>query len=233
MGWGSSSPRVLVVGADTDVCQSLERGLRLSHFEVATAYGCAAALHSVSDAPPDVVVMDIGIPAVAGVRTLGALREIDTDVPVCVLTAPRSVDDRVAGLEAGADDYLCKPFALGHLVQRLRALLRSRAAEVQPAPNIVVGPLSVDLAARRVRVGNVDVALTLRELELLAVLAQHRCTVLSRTRLLQLVWGYDLAPETEVVDLFIGYLRRKLEAGGTPRLVHTISGAGYMLEVPR
>jgi two-component system response regulator PrrA len=139
------------------------------------------------------------------------------------------VDDRIAGLEAGADDYLVKPFALAQLVARVQALLRSRRMALRSSQSITVGPLEVDIPGRRVRVYGAEVDLNTREFDLLAVLAEHEPTVLSRAQLLELVWGYDFAADTNVVDLFIGYLRRKLEAGGGPRLLHTVSGAGFAL----
>ncbi len=133
----------------------------------------------------------------------------------------------MAGLEAGADDYLVKPFVLAELVARVRALLRRRGATAtSSSETITVGPLEVDIPGRRARVNGVDVDLTKREFDLLAVLAEHKTAVLSRAQLLELVWGYDFAADTNVVDVFIGYLRRKLEADGGPRLLHTVRGVG-------
>lgn len=229
MGGSVSSSRVLFVDDDTDVRVSTERGLRLSGFDVATAGGSTDALRAVRETGPDAVVMNIGVPVLACVRTLAAIRGIDRDVPVCVLSAPCSVNDRFAGLEAGADDYLVKPFGLDQLVGRVRALLRSRGTDARLSPSIQIGPLVLDIASRRVRMGNTEVVLTRREFDLLEKLAEHESTVLSRSQLLKMVWGYDFAAQTDVVDVFIGYLRRKLEADGAPRLVHTISGAGFRL----
>jgi two-component system, OmpR family, response regulator PrrA len=169
-----------------------------------------------------------------GVAVVSALRAMDHDVPVCVLSARDTVDDRVVGLEAGADDYMVKPFALAELVARLKALLR-RGAKAAPATTpglgevLAVGPLRVDLARRTVHVGERAVDLTKREYELLVVLARNADVVLTRERLLELVWGYDFATDTNVVDVFVGYVRRKLEADGTPRLVHTVRGVGFVL----
>ncbi|PVY95872.1 response regulator transcription factor [Actinomycetospora cinnamomea] len=228
------TPELLVVDDDADVRTSLERGLRLSGFAVRSAQDGPGALRAVHERVPDAVVLDLGLPGMDGVAVVSALRAMDHDVPVCVLSARDTVDDRVVGLEAGADDYMVKPFALTELVARLRALLR-RGARAAPAPAtalgevIAVGPLRVDLARRTVHVGERAVDLTKREYELLVVLARNAEVVLTRERLLELVWGYDFATDTNVVDVFVGYVRRKLEADGTPRLVHTVRGVGFVL----
>ncbi|MDF2975614.1 MAG: DNA-binding response regulator [Actinomycetospora sp.] len=225
---------LLVVEDDADVRASLERGLRLSGFAVRSAQDGPGALRAVHERVPDAVVLDLGLPGMDGVAVVSALRAMDHDVPVCVLSARDTVDDRVVGLEAGADDYVVKPFALAELVARLRALLR-RGARAAPATTpelgevLAVGPLRVDLARRTVHVGERAVDLTKREYELLVVLARNADVVLTRERLLELVWGYDFATDTNVVDVFVGYVRRKLEADGTPRLVHTVRGVGFVL----
>ena len=228
------TPDLLVVDDDADVRASLERGLRLSGFAVRSAQDGPGALRAVHERAPDAVVLDLGLPGMDGVAVVTALRAMDHDVPVCVLSARDTVDDRVVGLEAGADDYMVKPFALAELVARLEALLR-RGAKAAPAGTpglgevITVGPLRVDLARRTVHVGERAVDLTKREYELLVVLARNAEVVLTRERLLELVWGYDFATDTNVVDVFVGYVRRKLEADGTPRLVHTVRGVGFVL----
>ena len=197
---------------------------------MSTAVDGAEALRSATETRPDAIVLDINMPVLDGVSVVTALRAMDNDVPVCVLSARSSVDDRVAGLEAGADDYLVKPFNLAELVARVKALLRRRGATATfSSETIQVGPLEVDIPGRRARVSGVDVDLTKREFDLLAVLAEHKTAVLSRAQLLELVWGYDFAADTNVVDVFIGYLRRKLEAGGAPRLLHTVRGVGFVL----
>lgn len=225
-----SGPRVLVVDDDEDVRSSLARALRLSGFAVATASDGAAALRAVADDPPDCMVLDVTMPRMDGVAVVTALRALGHEVPVCLLSARSTVDDRVVGLEAGADDYLVKPFALAELVARLQALLRRPPAPPDGAePVLVVGPLVMDLARRTVHLHGVPVELTKREHELLAVLARHATVVLTRQRLLEEVWGYDFAVDTNVVDVFVGYLRRKLESDGTPRLLHTVRGVGFVL----
>ena len=221
-------PDLLVIDDDADVRTSLERGLRLSGFAVRTAGEGAAALREVHARVPDAVVLDLGLPGMDGVAVVTALRAMGHDVPVCVLSARDTVEDRVAGLEAGADDYMVKPFALAELVARLRALLR-RSARAAPSGTMQVGPLRIDPDRRTVTVGDRAVDLSKREFELLGVLAQNASIVLTRDRLLELVWGYDFATDTNVVDVFVGYLRRKLEADGTPRLVHTVRGVGFVL----
>jgi two-component system, OmpR family, response regulator PrrA len=226
----ADSPRVLLIGDDADMRKSLERALRLSGFEVATANDGAEALRSATQTQPDAVVVDINMPVLAGVGVVTALRAIDRDVPVCVLSPRNSVDDRVPGLEAGADDYLFKPFGLGELVARVRALLRRRGPATFSSETITVGPLEVDIAERHAWLDGVAIDLTRREFDLLAALAGHTTAALSRAELLELVWGNSyFAADTNVVDVFIGYLRRKLEANRRPRLLHTVPGAGFVL----
>ena len=222
------SPEVLVVDDDEDIRVSLDRGLRLSGFAVRTAPDGEQALRAVETAAPDCIVLDVGLPGADGIRVVSALRERGMTTPVCMLSARAAVDDRVAGLAAGADDYLVKPFALTELVARLRALLR-RVPAAAPA-GLTVGPLVVDPARRRVTVDGGPVDLTRREFDLLETLARNAGLVLSRERLLETVWGYDFAVDTNVVDVFVSQLRRKLEAGGAPRLVHTVRGIGFTLE---
>ena len=228
-----ATPDLLVVEDDADVRASLERGLRLSGFAVRSAQDGPGALRAVHERVPDAVVLDLGLPGMDGVAVVSALRAMDHDVPVCVLSARDTVDDRVVGLEAGADDYMVKPFALAELVARLKALLRRGAKTAPAAPELgevlAGGPLRVDVARRTVHVGERAVDLTKREYELLVVLARNAEVVLTRERLLELVWGYDFATDTNVVDVFVGYVRRKLEADGTPRLVHTVRGVGFVL----
>jgi two-component system response regulator PrrA len=224
-----TSPDVLVVDDDEDIRVSLDRGLRLSGFDVRTAADGESALQAVAGRVPDCIVLDVGLPGRDGVAVVESLRRDGVTVPVLMLSARTSVEDRVTGLAAGADDYLVKPFALAELVARLRALLRRVPT---PGPSaLTVGPLAVDPARRRVAVGGASVELTRREFDLLETLARNSGIVLSRERLLELVWGYDFAVDTNVVDVFVSQLRRKLEAGGALRLLHTVRGIGFSLEV--
>ncbi|SIR74265.1 response regulator transcription factor [Williamsia sterculiae] len=219
---------VLVVDDDPDVLGSLSRGLRLAGFQVATAEGGSVALRTMKERRPAALVLDVNMPDLDGVSVITALRALGDEIPICVLSARATVDDRITGLEAGADDYLTKPFELGELVARLHALLRRRANTVEPA-TAVVEHLRVDTASRRVWSDGHPVDLTRREFELLNTFAEHPGLVLSREQLLSQVWGYDFATETNVVDVFVGYLRRKLEAHDQPRIIQTVRGVGFVL----
>ena len=226
----SGSPSVLVVDDDADVLASLHRGLRLSGFSVLTAAGGAEALEVVEAERPDVMVLDMNMPGLEGTAVITTLRGAGDDIPICVLSARDTVDDRIAGLESGADDYLTKPFVLAELVARIKAMLRRRAPADDQA--VRVGALRIEPAGRRGFVDGDPVDMTKREFELLEVLARNAGIVLSRERLLSLVWGYDFTSDTNVVDVFVGYLRRKLESGGRARLVHTVRGVGFVLREP-
>ncbi|MDJ0393844.1 response regulator transcription factor [Rhodococcus sp. G-MC3] len=223
---------VLVVDDDADVLASLQRGLQLSGFTVITAVDGGQALAVVSKQSPDIVVLDINMPVLDGASVVKALRAMGNDVPICVLSARSSVDERISGLESGADDYLTKPFVLAELVARIRAMLRRRTA-TPPAPvsgtAVVIGNLRVDIPGYRAHVHERELDLTKREFELLAVLARNSGVVLTRERLLELVWGYDFVADTNVVDVFVGYLRRKMEVDSEPRVLHTVRGVGFVL----
>ncbi|MEZ4502906.1 MAG: response regulator transcription factor [Dehalococcoidia bacterium] len=220
--------RVLVVDDDPAIGAALERGLRLEGFTVHVAPGGLLALDDVRDVLPDVVVLDLGLPDIDGIEVVRRLRGEGHSMPVCILSARDEVADRVGGLEAGADDYLVKPFALEELVARLRALLR-RGAPATAGPDVEVDGLRLDPARRQAFIGERELVLTRREFDLLMALARHPGRVLSREQLLSTVWGYDFAVDSNVVDVFIGYLRRKLEAGGEPRLIHTVRGVGFVV----
>jgi len=222
-----STPEVLVVDDEPAIRRALERALRLEGFTVRTASGGHAALDAIAKAAPDVIVLDIAMPDLDGVAVTTRLRADGIDVPICVVSARDEVDDRVSGLQAGADDYMVKPFALPELVARLHALLRRR-----PEPSSVpvqIGDLHVDPARRQVRRGTRPVDLTRREFDLLETFVRHPSLVLTRAQLLTTVWGYDFEVDSNVVDVFVGYLRRKLEADGETRLLHTVRGVGFVL----
>ena len=220
-------PLVLVVDDEATVRQALERALRLEGFAVATAADGVEALDAIGRMPPSAVVLDVTMPDLDGVTVVRRLRAEGVDVPVCILSARDEVADRVAGLEAGADDYLVKPFALEELTARLNALLRRRGAN--GAGPYVVADVVVDLRRHVATRGGRELDLTRREFELLETFARHPGQVLSREQLLEMVWGYATSVETNVVDVFVGYLRRKLEGSGEPRILHTVRGVGWAL----
>jgi DNA-binding response OmpR family regulator len=223
----STEPAVLVVDDDASIRAALERALRLEGFAVEVARGGHQALDAAEHRPPDVIVLDVVMPDLSGVTVTRRLRARGVEVPICMLSARDEVQDRVAGLEAGADDYVIKPFELEELVARLRALLRRTAARGDEP--VRVADLVIDPARRAVHRGGREVELTRREFELLEELGRHPGIVLSRQQLLERVWGYDFEVDGNVVDVFVGYLRRKLEAGGEPRIIHTIRGVGFAL----
>lgn len=220
-------PLVLVADDDEAIRIALERALRLEGFAVEVAEDGRRALELVDEHRPEVIVLDVVMPHLSGVRVVSRLRERGIDTPVCILSARDEIEDRVAGLEAGADDYVVKPFELDELVARLRALLRR--APSTDTDLIRIGDLIVDPSQRIASRGGRAVELTRREFELLEELARHRGVVLSRQQLLERVWGYDFEVDGNVVDVFVGYLRRKLEADGEPRIIHTVRGVGFVL----
>ncbi|WP_062993413.1 response regulator transcription factor [Nocardia anaemiae] len=223
--------RILVVDDEVRVLASLRRGLELSDFEVVTAGDGAEALSMVRSAEPDAMVLDVNMPNLDGAGVVTALRAMGNDIPICVLSARTAVSDRIAALERGADDYLTKPFDLGELVARLHALLRRRPALIRPSGDEQrqVGQVRIDRAGHRVFASGQQVELTKREFEVLALLAENIGIVLSREQILSAVWGYDFTTDTNVVDVFVSYLRRKLEAHGAPRVIHTVRGVGFVL----
>ncbi|MEU8929838.1 response regulator transcription factor [Streptomyces sp. NPDC048409] len=227
MGEADRPGAVLVVDDDAAIRRSLERGLRLSGFAVRTADDGPGALAAVRDAPPDVLVLDVSMPGMSGIEVCERLRADGRDLPVLMLSALDETADRIAGLQAGGDDYLVKPFALQELVLRLHALLRRRPPTGRET--LRVADLVIDPAARTAARDGRPLDLTRREFELLEVLARNAGLVLTRDQLLDRVWGYDFDVRTDTVDTFVSYLRRKLEADGRPRLVHTVRGVGFVL----
>ncbi|MFG3167832.1 response regulator transcription factor [Streptomyces sp. NPDC048200] len=224
---GRDRSRVLVVDDDAAIRRSLERGLRLGGFTVDLADGGRSALEVLRRTPPDAIVLDISMPDLSGIDVCRTLRGEDNDVPVLMLSALDETADRIAGLQAGGDDYLVKPFALQELVLRLEALLRRRPPK--DTDTVRVGGLSLDPAAREVSLDGRRLDLTRREFELLHVLALNTGIVLGRDQLLDRVWGYDFDVRGDAVDTFVSYLRRKLETAGRARIIHTVRGVGFVL----
>jgi two-component system response regulator MprA len=223
--------RLLVVEDDPQVRAMLTRALRYEGFEVAAACDGAEAMAALRASPPDLLLLDLLLPDADGVDLCGRLRADGDPVPILMLTARDTVTDRVAGFEAGADDYLVKPFSTAELVARVRALLR-RARERPATSTRRVGDLVLDPSTHEVRRGGRVVRLTRREFDLLALFLDNPGTVLARERLLTEAWGFLSPVETNAVDVYVGYLRRKLEESGEPRLIHTVRGVGYVLREP-
>ena len=222
----SRDPRVLVVEDDEEIAQVLQRSLRLDGYEVRLAADGEAALDTAAAYHPDLVILDLGLPRLDGMEVARRLRAAD-DVPILMLTARDALESRVEGLDAGADDYLVKPFERQELLARLRALLRRRPP--RGSASVVVGDLSLNPDTHEVKRSERDVELTQREFELLEYLMRNERIVVPRQRLLEEVWGYDPFATTNTIEVFVSNLRRKLEFGGEPRLLHTIRGAGYVL----
>jgi two-component system response regulator MprA len=227
----AARPRVLVVDDDRAVRESLRRSLEFNGYDVSLAADGAEALAGIAVAGPDVVIMDVMMPRLDGIETTKALRKAGNDVPILVLTARDAVGDRVDGLDAGADDYLTKPFALQELLARLRALMR-RAIPPEGAADEVLSfaDLTMDLATREVRRGSRLVELTRTEFALLEMFLRRPRRVLERSFILEEVWGYDFPTTANSLEVYVGYVRRKTEAGGEPRLIHTVRGVGYVLK---
>jgi DNA-binding response OmpR family regulator len=217
---------VLVVEDDTEIAGALRRSLRLEGYDVKLAEDGVTALEESSVFEPDAVVLDLGLPRLDGVEVARRLRD-GGDVPILMLTARDSLEDRVTGLDSGADDYLVKPFEREELLARLRALLRRRPP--RGSASLVVADLRLNPDTREVFRGERRIDLTTREFELLEYLMRNERLVVSRETLLDDVWGYAPLAETNTVDVFISNLRRKLEAGGEPRILHTVRGAGYVI----
>ena len=222
--------RVLVVDDDRGIRAALDRALRAEGYEVELAADGAAALDRVESTRPDAVILDVMMPELDGLSVCRRIRDRGDTVPILVLTARHSVGDRVAGLDAGADDYVVKPFALEELLARLRALLR-RAPSPDDAATLRLADLVLDPGARRVKRGGQEIHLTRTEFELLELLVRNAGIVLTRSVIFERVWGYDFETSSNALDVYIGYLRRKTEAGGQPRLVHTVRGVGYVARV--
>jgi two-component system, OmpR family, response regulator MprA len=227
----STKPHVLVVDDDKAVRESLRRSLEFNGYAVSLAADGAEALAGIGGLVPDVVVMDVMMPRLDGIETTKALRKAGNHIPVLVLTARDAVGDRVEGLDAGADDYLTKPFALQELLARLRALLRRVVPpEGDDTEVLTFADLSMDLATREVRRGSRAMELTRTEFTLLEMFLRRPRRVLERSFILEEVWGYDFPTTANSLEVYVGYLRRKTEAEDEPRLIHTVRGVGYVLK---
>lgn len=220
-------PEVLVVDDDKDTREALRRGLTLENFAVREAADGAAALRELAQQLPSIVVLDVAMPGMNGVEVTRRIRIDGRSLPVCILSARDEVEDRVAGLAAGADDYVVKPFSIAELAARLHALVRLHERREDSA--LTVGALVMEPSRRTASLAGRTLDLTGREFDLLIALARHAGQVLSRIQLLEQVWGYTWDVDTNVVDVFVGYVRRKLEAGGEARMLHTIRGIGFVL----
>ncbi|MGW4065334.1 response regulator transcription factor [Amycolatopsis sp. NPDC004747] len=224
--------RILVVDDDRAVRESLRRSLEFNGYQVQLASDGAQALEAIIADRPDAMVLDVMMPRLDGLEVARRLRSTGDDLPILVLTARDTVSDRVSGLDAGADDYLPKPFALEELLARLRALLRRAIPEGpggQASEVLSFADLTLDPGTREVRRGGREISLTRTEFALLELFLSYPKHVLTRGRILEEVWGYDFPTSGNALEVYVGYLRRKTEAEGEPRLIHTVRGVGYVL----
>ncbi len=221
--------RILVVDDDRAVRESLRRSLSFNGYSVALAQDGLEALDLIASDRPDALVLDVMMPKLDGLEVCRQLRSTGDDLPILVLTARDSVSERVAGLDAGADDYLPKPFALEELLARMRALLRRTTPDDGESPAMTFADLSLDPVTREVTRGQRQISLTRTEFALLEMLIANPRRVLTRSRILEEVWGFDFPTSGNALEVYVGYLRRKTEAEGEPRLIHTVRGVGYVL----
>lgn len=223
--------RILVVDDDRAVREALRRALALAGYEVQLAEDGEQALERIVHAVPDAVVLDVGLPAIDGLEVCRRVRRLGSRVPILILTARDEVADRIDGLDVGADDYMIKPFDVGELKARLRALLR-RANPEADVGALSFGELKLDPARHGAQVGETFVELTRTEYQLLEVLMLNPRQVLSHSLIYDRVWGYDFGPASNALRVYVGYLRRKLQAAGAGDLIHTVRGVGYALREP-
>jgi two-component system response regulator MprA len=224
--------RIMVVDDDRSVRESLRRSLEFNGYEVAVANDGVEALARINQIGPDAMIVDVMMPRLDGIETTRALRAAGNDVPILVLTARDAVSDRVDGLDAGADDYLAKPFALEELLARVRAMLRRRISGADAGDSegpLVFADLTMDPVTREVHRGERAITLTRTEWSLLELFMRRPKRVLDRAFILEEVWGYDFPTTANSLEVYVGYLRRKTEAEGEPRLLHTVRGVGYVL----
>jgi len=232
---GRVAARVLVVDDDRAIRDSLVRALALEGYVATAVSDGAGALSAITEQPPDVVVLDVMMPGIDGLTVCRVLRAEKDRTPILMLTARTETTDRVAGLDAGADDYLAKPFDLDELLARLRALLRRAMPEDETGSgeNVLrVGDLRVDPAARRVWRGDTEIELSRTEFDLLELLVRNQGIVLDHSTIYDRIWGYDFGPDSKNLAVYISYLRRKLEADDQPKLIHTVRNVGYCIRVP-
>jgi len=224
--------RILVVDDDVKITSFLRRSLALEGYDVRVANSGLEAIRAVAESPPDLMVLDIMMPDLDGLEVCRRIRAAGEEFPILMLTARDSVTDRVRGLDQGADDYLVKPFALEELLARLRALSRRRQpSKEEERPSVLqYADLVLDTGTREAFRGGRKIELTAKEYELLAVFLSHPRQVLTRDTLMEKVWGYDYSGESNVLEVYVAYLRHKLEAGGEPRLIQTVRGVGYVLK---
>lgn len=219
--------RILVVDDDPEIVSFLKRGLTFEGYTVDTAGDGAEALAKIREREPDLVILDVMMPGIDGIEVAKRLRKASA-IPILMLTAKGTVADRVAGLDSGADDYLVKPFAFDELLARMRSLLRRS----QPIEGEVLRfmDLSLNTVTREVMRGSDAIELTAQEFNLLELFLRHPRQVLKRDMIYEKVWGYDFGGESNVIEVYMRYLRSKLEAAGQPRLIHTVRGVGYVLK---
>jgi two-component system response regulator MprA len=227
----SDRPKILVVDDEPAVLQALSRAFALESYAVSVAADGDEALEALAGRRFDAIVLDVMMPGVSGLEVCRRLRASGDRSPVLMLTARDAIDDRVAGLDAGADDYLVKPFALRELMARMRALLRRRDGDGSPA-TLAFEDLTLDAGAHEVHRGGRRLELTRTEFALLEMFMRHPRQVLSRSTIFEHVWGYDFGAASNTLGVYMGYLRRKTEDGGEPRLLHTVRGVGYILRSP-
>jgi two-component system response regulator MprA len=223
--------RILLAEDDRATRESLTRALELEGYEVRAVSDGSAVFEAVTEEPPEVIVLDLMMPHVGGLTVCRRLRAARDRTPILIVTARTEVSDRVSGLDAGADDYLPKPFALDELLARVRALLR-RASYADEDRDPTVADLRIDEAARRAWRGERELELTKTEFDLLQLLLHNTGIVLTHTTIYERIWHYDFGPDSKALAVYVGYLRRKTEAGGESRLIHTVRGVGYTLRSP-
>jgi two-component system OmpR family response regulator len=224
--------RVLVVDDEDNVTHLVSSALRFDGFETVTADNGTSALAKVAETDPDLIVLDVMMPGLDGLGVLQNLRSAGSQIPVIFLTARDTANDRIAGLRAGADDYVVKPFSVEELLARVHAVLRRAAPEDAREGVLRIADLELDENSHEVTRAGVEVHLTATEFELLRYLMRNERVVLSKTQILDRVWKYDFQGQSNIVELYIGYLRKKIDSV-EPKLIHTVRGAGYVIKAPR